>query len=133
MDLAEGATPKPNFQTSTLVERLGDTGRAHVGVRGHDVIAGRQDGSAGLPCPERFHGEGAGQIVAFHDRDPVRRSADLLSNAQDAPGRCARICGRQGLDWIAIPPPIARKHALFIGEFLVSLLLAKIGTYSLTF
>jgi hypothetical protein len=39
---------------------------------------------------------------------------------------------RQGWDWIAIAPPIARKHAPFIGEFLVSLLLAKIGTNSLT-
>ena len=39
---------------------------------------------------------------------------------------------REGLDWIAIPPPIARKHAPFIGEFLVSLVLAKIGMHSLT-
>jgi hypothetical protein len=43
-----------------------------------------------------------------------------------------KLGSRGGLDWIAIRPPIARKHAPFIGEFLVSLVLAKIGMHSLT-
>ena len=39
---------------------------------------------------------------------------------------------RPDLIWIAIPPPIARKHVRSIGEFLVSLILAILETHSLS-
>ena len=62
----------------------------------------------------------------------VRTSQSAKSRQGGAFTAAPGLGSRQGLDWIAIPPPIARKHAPFIGEFLVSLVLAKIGTHSLT-